>query len=281
MIYFCILLSFFIAISIAQSCIEDWADFKVSKGGTDYLTIEPDKDRVVVKPKLLVNNVDVAAKIASLESLVTSMQATITSLTAKVTKVETDVKAKANKVSVFTAWGTPNCPGGAKSKKLFNGFVAGKHFEHGGGGASYRCLTTNPVPTGYATSTASDSRAIMYQAEFQMTGADPLANLYDREVACASCEYEAAEIQMFIGWTTCPGTGWTKIYDGWLVAERYSHSTKDYECMQKAPSVVGSATSHNGALFYLVEIRTTKAANDPLAVYPQFAELKCVVCAKE
>ena len=32
MIYFCILLSFFIAISIAQSCIEDWADFKVSKG---------------------------------------------------------------------------------------------------------------------------------------------------------------------------------------------------------------------------------------------------------
>lgn len=37
-----------------------------------------------------------------------------------------------------------------------------------------------------------------------MTGADPLANLYDREVACASCEYEAAEIQMFIGWTTCP-----------------------------------------------------------------------------
>jgi hypothetical protein len=62
------------------------------------------------------------------------------------------------------------------------------------------------------------------------------------------------------------------------MSERYAHASKDPICVQKNAISVGSTADDNGGLLYLIEVRPSGGAGDPLAIYPAYAELK--VCLR-
>ena len=74
---------------------------------------------------------------------------------------------------------------------------------------------------------------------------------------------------------TCP-TGWTKEYEGWLMAQHYSHQASNYVCVDKEQEVLsGGSADHNGGLLFIVEV---VCGSLPCPPYHNGYELMCVVC---
>ena len=76
----------------------------------------------------------------------------------------------------------------------------------------------------------------------------------------------------------CP-SGWTEEYDGYLMAEYYSHGRQsDYICVdENAEYVHGTRANRDGALLYPVEAR---CGSLPCRPYVSGRELTCAVCTK-
>ena len=120
---------------------------------------------------------------------------------------------------------------------------------------------------------------IIYGAEYEMTaGTVPPAtsNLHDHDVPCAVCYAKRKAVLMIPAKYTCP-QNWTREYHGFLMSSRYNQQRSTFECVDESPETIGSATSHNGALFYHVEPR---CGSLPCPPYEQEKEMACVVCTR-
>ena len=179
---------------------------------------------------------------------------------------------------VFTRWGRTSCPTTEGTSYLYKGKAAGSHHSHTGGGANYICLPDQPEYLSY-TPGVSDGQSNIYGVEYQPYSEGPLAPLHNQNVPCVVCYVSNRTTYLMIpAKITCPTT-WTREYQGYLMAERFSHKRNAvYECVDKdAKGIPGSIANTDGALFYHVQVQCIDHLCPP---YDSVKELACVVCTK-
>ena len=139
-------------------------------------------------------------------------------------------------------------------------------------------MPLNPIYNVY-NSGNQESRARIYGAEYQSEsdGIFP-SSLYQHDVPCAVCHVTNRASQIMIpARNVCP-SGWTREYQGYLMAEKYSHYRTMHTCVDKNPEyIAGSSANANGALFYFVE---GKCGSLPCLPYVDGRELTCAVCTR-
>eukprot|EP01050_Picozoa_sp_SAG11_P039398 SAG11_NODE_16558_length_544_cov_0.806742_1_plen_146_part_01 len=70
---------------------------------------------------------------------------------------------------IYTRWGSTACNG--TGTKLYDGFIAGSHYAHNGGGADWLCMHPEPqFPDGYDDNEQPWSN-LLYGTEYEDTGA--------------------------------------------------------------------------------------------------------------
>jgi len=160
----------------------------------------------------------------------------------------------ASETTVFTVWGKKQCPPSAQL--VYEGFMAGGHYNHGGSGANYICLTTsNPnPPSGY--SDGNQNGALLYGTEYQNTGA--IDHNHDGDAACAVCRYLSEARDVYVQWgrsSSCSNSH-AAVYKGFSMGERFTHHRSTRVCVHTAREMHArsSWSDHNGALLYTTEL---------------------------
>ena len=78
---------------------------------------------------------------------------------------------------------------------------------------------------------------------------------------------------------TCP-SGWTKEYDGYLMAEHHTHHTSTFVCVdhdaEAVPGTEANASPNVGTVHHVEAV----CASLPCNRYDPEKELTCVVCTK-
>eukprot|EP00049_Salpingoeca_infusionum_P023736 m.13631 g.13631 ORF g.13631 m.13631 type:complete len:4451 (+) comp5977_c0_seq1:73-13425(+) len=182
--------------------------------------------------------------------------------------------------STFVHYGQSTCP--STSTKLFNGWIGGSYYQHGGG---YQYLPLHPEPEYLKFHASDQGGAQLYRGEYQMSDAvgpsgQNLRALHDKDVPYALCERPASQSVA----VTIPGVfscdsipGFFQTYRGYLVSEHHTHHPSNFVCLAENPISIGSAGDQNGALFYPVEMQPVGNG----WIFPQYVqnrELSCVVC---
>ena len=178
--------------------------------------------------------------------------------------------------AVYTRWGRTTCPNITGTQLVYAGRAVGSHYSHKGGATNYLCLPNNPSFLQYTSGYQSEHDYI-YGTEYE-TSNGPLSAFNDHNVPCAVCYVSTrGTVLMIPAKTTCPSS-WTQEYNGYLMAEHYSHPRSTYECVDQNPeSVPGGAGSQNGVSFYHVQVTCSGIACPP---YTGGRELACAVCTK-
>ena len=186
-------------------------------------------------------------------------------------------KEKRSGGTVYVRWGHDQCP--STAHLVYSGRAGGSDRAQTGGGSNPQCL---PLDPNFLTPISGDQRyrALMYGAEYE-TVTDSNSHIHGRhntDVPCAVCHVSnRTAVYMVPAKYTCP-SGWTREYNGYLMAEYYKHYRSQFTCMDTAfKSVDGSSTNHNGLLFYFVEGR---CGSLPCPRYDSTKELSCAVCTK-
>ncbi|CAG2188772.1 unnamed protein product [Mytilus edulis] len=88
----------------------------------------------------------------------------------------------------------------------------------------------------------------------------------------------AQPLKNIVGWKTC-NNGWTKEYDGILMAGHPSHAAaSEYACLDKGTeTIAGGSRDENGILFYPVK---TVCGSLKCPPYAADTDVPCVVCSK-
>ena len=156
---------------------------------------------------------------------------------------------------------------------MYEGYAAGSHHTHAGGGANYVCLPRDPL---FEDDITGGSRSLMYGAEYEIPSG-VLNSLHDHDVPCAVCRTPRTNVLMIPGRNQCYND-WKLEYHGFLMSDYYGHaSSKEYACMDSDPESLNSGTTNdNGALFYLVEGRCGSLKCPP---YIEGREITCAVCS--
>ncbi len=159
-----------------------------------------------------------------------------------------------------------------------SGIVGGKWYNHGGSGSNHLCLPEVPEYDDYQSGT-NPRRSLVYSAEYSISDFPPYEGKHNHDIPCAACFSNRGTNMMIPAKMSCP-TGWTREYHGYLMAEKYDHSSTEFVCVDRHPEYIpGSAVGKNGVLFYPAEGRCG-SGNLPCAPYIDGAELTCVVCTK-
>ena len=84
---------------------------------------------------------------------------------------------------------------------------------------------------------------------------------------------------MIPGTTSCPQS-WTEEYDGYIMAEKYTHKRNAvYECVDRnGEAVPGQQHNSDGAMFYHVVAECTTGL--PCPPFVANRPITCVVCTK-
>lgn len=176
--------------------------------------------------------------------------------------------------TVFTRWGRQACGLGTE---IYRGWVGSGHYNNQGSGGSQQCMPYSPAynPGG---STADNNRARIFFTEYQTSGYGiPSFNaLHDQEVPCAVCMVTGHVAEMFPATRACP-SGWTELYEGWVMAEHYTHvHTSEFICVDRNAQAASGSNGGNqdGNLLYPTEIENPINSN-----YKQDMEVPCTVCS--
>jgi len=184
--------------------------------------------------------------------------------------------------TTFANWGRNDCPAG--SSVVYTGQAGGHHHTHSGGGAQLLCLTNSPSWSGASFNDASQDAALMYGAEYQMSGYGiasfgnglTSAQLQDYDAECAVCLVEgASNTRMIPGTNVCP-SGWTLRYWGYLMGNHYTQTKNEFVCINNSPLQTGVNSDCNGFLLYPTETELGSLT----APYVQNREMTCAVCTK-
>ena len=151
--------------------------------------------------------------------------------------------------TVYIRWGRTTCPSVSGTELVYEGFAAGTHYRHKGGGSNRLCLPKDPKYSSYYPGVQGHSP--LHGSEYELTGGSPLPNVYEHNVPCADCCVSTRSVVYVVpARDDCP-SGWTLEYKGYLMSERHPHHSNTFECIDKDPeSITGSAADTNGALFY-------------------------------
>jgi len=152
--------------------------------------------------------------------------------------------------------------------------VAGSAYDHEGAAVDPLCLPPNPQYLQYES--GYQDRALIYGAEYEITGGSPINQANQRNPPCALCQvYGYTNKIMIPSRYECPN-GWRREYYGYLMAGHYPHkAATQFTCVDKSlEQIPGSGTSTNGYLFYTVE------AKCGYYIPCSDKELTCVVCIK-
>eukprot|EP01050_Picozoa_sp_SAG11_P005440 SAG11_NODE_384_length_9897_cov_11.158502_8_plen_575_part_00 len=173
---------------------------------------------------------------------------------------------------VYTRWGSRSCPDG--STLLYDGFIAGSHYTHTGGGYNYVCMHPEPqYPDGYDD--ADNNGNLLYGTEYENTGAIDLNQ--DGDAACAVCQ--ASTLQVYVQWgrNTCSNEHTTE-YTGLVMGTHYSQTKSSTVCVdvERATTAATDAADENGALLYTTEM---EGGSSDEALYPHNREVSCAACS--
>lgn len=96
---------------------------------------------------------------------------------------------------------------------LFEGFAAGGHWTHTGGGTNYQCLPVDPQWDSYSQ---NGHASPIYGAEYQTYGYSSSipSSAHDQNVPCSRCHSSTrSAVLMIPARRDCP-SGWTREYHG-------------------------------------------------------------------
>ncbi|XP_002739530.1 uncharacterized protein LOC100376133 [Saccoglossus kowalevskii] len=176
---------------------------------------------------------------------------------------------------VYVRWGKNTCSD--SSELVYEGIIGNSWFEHTGSGSNYQCLPLNPIYDSPVSGT--QSKGLIYGAEYETQGFPPLAQVADHDPVCAVCRVRSrGTVLMIPARNQCPSTEWTREYYGYLMSEHHGHKRTEYICVDhQADGRTGTHHSLNGALLYPVEGRCD-AGSLPCGPYVNGYELTCAVC---
>jgi len=158
-----------------------------------------------------------------------------------------------SETTVFTVWGKRDCPNG---QLVYTGFMAGAHYNHGGSGANYICMTTSgaEAPSGY--SDGNQDGGLLYGTEYQNTGAID-AN-HDGDAACAVCRYNSHHKDVYVQWgrSSYCSNSHHDVYSGHSMGNHYTQHRSTRVCVHtsRETHAQSSWSDNNGALLYTTEI---------------------------
>ena len=182
---------------------------------------------------------------------------------------------------VYTRWGKRSCPSVSGTELVYAGRAGGSWWNHTGGGANYLCMPNDPDYLRYTPGVQGHSP--VYGAEYEPWARGPFQAVHHHNVPCAVCYASTrVAVTMIPAKTRCPST-WTLEYSGYLMSSyhgspRWPHYRTMFECVDKNPdSVPGSASNHDGAVFYHTEANCNGM---PCPPYDPQKELTCAVCTK-
>lgn len=184
--------------------------------------------------------------------------------------------------SSYIRWGRTTCSGDATL--IYRGYVAGAKYNDKGSGSNRLCLHERPqwkrkIP-GVQYFTCS-----IYGAEYEMWNANSVFSLtnnageplVNHPTPCAHCYTPQRSTNIMIpARTECPA-GWTKEYQGYIVADHHLHQKSTFSCMDDAPETGTGGSSRDQSRIYPVEV---VCGSLPCSRYPSGHELTCVVCSK-
>ncbi|XP_064604493.1 short-chain collagen C4-like [Liolophura sinensis] len=184
--------------------------------------------------------------------------------------------------AVYTRWGRTECP--SYSTTLYQGLMAGSHYQHKGSGGNHLCLPLNPQWN--KTFGGHKSEPYLYGSEFELYNTNPVFHqtnsggdfFHQRDIQCAVCYTPGRPSHVMIpARLECP-IGWTVEYLGFLMAAHYSHRRSEYVCVDQDPDThPGTAKNVNSNLLYIVE---DVCGPLPCPNYVDGYEVTCVVCTK-
>ena len=130
-------------------------------------------------------------------------------------------------------------------------------------------------------SDASNGQALIYGGEFEVSNNFVFGskNIYNQNPVCAVCRVVRRSTQFMLPGRSECYPGWTKEYDGYLMAGHPGHKGRtQYICMNGEPETDDAGyRDEGGALFYAVE---GKCGSLPCPPYVDNRELTCAVCTK-
>jgi hypothetical protein len=187
-----------------------------------------------------------------------------------ITQHDANAEPPVSSASSFVHWGSSTCS--ADSKLVYKGVVGGTFFTQAGGGTNTVCLTLEPV-AGHVMYN-SGNYAYLYGAEYE-TFYD---NHHDMDAVCAVCRSNHATTIMIPGTNVCT-EGWTKQYDGFIMAERATQDNhaSEFICVDsQLEGRQGSQVNQQGRLLYYT---LAQCGSLPCEPYHNNALVTCVVCS--
>lgn len=194
-----------------------------------------------------------------------------------------DARVPSGTGATYVRWGRTVCPSVYGTVKIYDGFAAGDHYTHGGGGVELLCLPKDPTWGKYSATTVG--HAYLYGTEYELKGANKDAlfgkHVHDNNVPCVVCQSVGRFATLRIPGRTNCYSGWTKEYFGYLMAGYHGHAkSTDYTCVDSYPkSITGKSADQDGHLLYPVEANCYKGSL-PCPPYETGKEIACVVCTK-
>ncbi|XP_076080181.1 uncharacterized protein LOC143050983 isoform X1 [Mytilus galloprovincialis] len=198
----------------------------------------------------------------------------------KLTEIGNQQLKLQDKGVTYIRWGKTLCDG-SNTETLYSGQAGGSQYSQPGSSVNYLCLPLNPdvaqplkKHSWYAFLCGAE-----YQIEEGNTPQGIRSGIFNHDVACAACLAKGKLSSIMIpGWKTC-NNGWTKEYDGILMAGHPSHAAaSEYACLDKGTeTIAGGSRDENGILFYPVK---TVCGSLKCPPYTADTDVPCVVCSK-
>lgn len=184
----------------------------------------------------------------------------------------------------FVRWGRSVCPTG--TVKLYKGYMAGSHYNAGGSGANYLCITDEPQfvrPKAGRQGTGGMVLGVEFDLVDAYAGVFNPENIPDgrivqNDMLCVVCYVEGSYDKLVLpGRQDCGKSGYDLQYKGFMVSEWSGpRGRSQFVCMDESPEGrIGGTNDDNQAVIYPVEIGCGSLPCNP---FVDGYELPCAVC---
>ena len=177
--------------------------------------------------------------------------------------------------STYTRWGLSTCSSIPGTTRVYDGIAAGTRHGQRGGGANLLCLPLNPVYSSFKSGTQDQSS--IGPVEFHPDA--PLGGVsWEHNAYCAVCKTTRPTTIMIPATTNCP-SGWTREYQGYLMAAKQDQYRGTFVCVDSSAQPYPSSSGDTSAAHDLFNV---EAYCDiiPCPPYNRDKELTCVVCSQ-